>query len=587
MAQSVPPKSPPHQPRRRGNALEDTARFAGILSVVVLVGAAIAIWWKAQGRRLYADWQVRQDVRTAQRAYDGGKFEEAALHARQAAAVDALNPAAARLAAQAYEQLDRPESVRWWRTTAELEGNSPDTVAHWAYAAFRHGDLHSAYVALRSFPADADTAAYHDIAGRVAQERGDLKNAALQFQAALAKAPGDPEIQLRFALMHILSTNEPLRVQSRGLLEKLVNDPKRRPAALTGLIRDSLARGEAAESQRLSDALLATPGTSFADRLVHLSALRAGDSPVFAPELARLQTDAAAEPAKVAQLLLWLGEEKLWDEGFRWHDALPYEIQTASVVMPAVAELYVGRQDWAGLRQWIFNANWADYESHRYAYEALVAVRENPETGIRAAESSWQRAIQAAQDNPIRLSWLAAKGELWVLGRQAETTLWLLVEMDWDAEGALERLDQVYRLLNDAHGLYRVAQHRLLLHPQEPAVMADLVYFGALLRLDMDRLHPQVSRLEKEDVATDPHSVVSRALYQLRVGTPEAAMLLLEKLPRQELELPHRMAVYTFALAKAGDRANARHFLRQVTTETLLPEEFKLVEEARLITGVN
>lgn len=581
-AKSPPSESGARLESRRTQRVARTARQLLWLSVVVVVAAGLTMFWRSKGRQLFGRWQQGRDLQHAELALAEKQYPQAADLARRVALEDSSSLRAARTAALALEQLGSPEAVRWWHRTAQLEQFPAETVARWAYAAFRQNDLPATYAALRMFPRGTDSVSYHDIAGRIALTQGDFVTAAGHFSNALAHSSADPDLQLQAATTALATTNATAHPRARQLLQGLLADPQRSTPALAALTRDALRTGDTTAARRFNEQLLARPNATFADRLVQLSVLRRGQAPEFPAEFARLRDGVANNSEQLAQWLAWMIEEGLAAEALAWFLTLPPEAQNVAPVMSQAAELYVALSDWAGLRQWVFNANWAELESRRFAYQALATLKLTPKAGPQTIDSPWKDAINSARSNPLQLGWLAAKADEWSLPRAAEVTLWLMVDRDYDADNSLERLARLYRGLRQAEGLYRVARRRLERYPADPVAQSEVVYLAALLRVDLDERRKLATQVEAR-AAEAPEYATSAALYRCRLQNPDRALELLRTISKEDLQEPARMALHSLLLAQVGDRASARELLLQLKEADLFPEEKKLVDDARVL----
>jgi tetratricopeptide (TPR) repeat protein len=581
---SKPNADPRRQTSRRA---EKAARFARRmigLAVLIILVALGTLAWNSRGKAVYQRWHRDQQLNAADVALRAKNYEEAARLAREVGAVDLRSLRAARIAAESLQQLGLADSVRWWRRLADLSRYDADSVTQWAGAALQFDDLRSAYAALRQFPRGTDTAAYHDIAGRVALNRDDRDKARFHLKQALEKQPENPEFQARFAEAHLDSPDPTERQRSVELLERLAAGAQS-PRALSTLTQEALGRGDTERASRFSAQLLALTNLTFADRLVHLSVLHQGKSAAFTAELERIRSEATGDPSRLVRWLGWMSAEGLGADALRWFQGLPADGQNQSVVMSAAAELHVALGDWKGLREWVYNANWAELETQRLAYEALAFSR-MALGGPGASEGSWRKALREANGQPQHLHWLAGRAERWELLTAAESTLWLMVQKDVDADGSLDRLAAVYRRLGQADGLLKVAKRQLELHPRDPAFEADVLYFSALLQIETAQLRPLAERVQARSVES-PGAAVAVAMFKARANEAEGGLRILQALPANELTQPARRALLILLLAQDSDRAAARAGLETADPTGLLPEEAQMLVEARALSRLD
>jgi hypothetical protein len=168
----------------------------------------------------------------------------------------------------------------------------------------------------------------------------------------------------------------------------------------------------------------------------------------------------------------------------------------------------------------------------------------------------------------------------------AESTLWLMVQKDVDADGSLDRLAAVYRRLGQADGLLKVAKRQLELHPRDPAFEADVLYFSALLQIETAQLRPLAERVQARS-GESPEAAVAGAMFKARANEAEGGLRILQALPANELTQPARRALLILLLAQDSDRAAARAGLETADPTGLLPEEAQMLVEARALSRLD
>lgn len=579
-ARSDPRRTPS---RRAARDARIARRLIGV-AVAVVIAAGGLLGWQTWGRSAYLAWQRDRQLAAAEQALESRDYASSARLAREVGRGDPQNLKAARIAARSLQLLGQPDAVRWWRRCAELDGFTVESVTEWARNAFQFDDQRSAYAALRQFPRDSDSADFHDFSGRIAASRGDWARARKHFSRALELNPAEPGLQLRFAEAHLDGADPAARSRAVGLLESLAAGPDG-ARSLTSLIREALSRGDAGRAKALSVRLLQLPGLSFDDRLVHLSVLRASGGGEYVAERDRLRDEAIGDPARLTRWLEWSADDGRADEAWQWFRSLAPDRQNFAPVMAAAADLLVARKDWEELRDWIFNANWAELEPRRKAFEALALARSRSGSAS-AALGAWSSALRESEGQPMSLHWLAGRARRWDLPREEEATLWLMVQKDVDADGALEQLAELFRRLGQAEGLLKVAQRQLELHPRDPAFEADLLYYGALLKIEPLKLRPVAERIANH-VESSPAAAVALAMFKARTREAAGGLALIRGLPVEEREVPARRALFALLLALDGDRAAARAELKQPVETGLLREESQMLAEARSLARVD
>jgi len=233
------------------------------------------------------------------------------------------------------------------------------------------------------------------------------------------------------------------------------------------------------------------------------------------------------------------------------------------------------QKNWARLRRWTKEGDWADSEYLRLAYQAYARQQSRQE----GSESVWHDAERACEENPereIRLARLASK---WNLPAQAEQ-LWLRVAHDpLSRREALDSLFAIYRANNDLPNLYLTAMRLHDTSPDEPLIAAEYARLSLLLDRNRDEGR-RVAKQAFDQAPSEPPCAVSQALFLNSEGHAADGIAILQKLPPEQLHDP-RVALYlAVLLLNDGQPEAARAFIDAANAGFVFPEEKKLLEEA-------
>ncbi len=553
-----------------------------VVTVLVLVGIAVA--WKWKGRTLYWRWTRESQIANAERLARKGRLGPAAAAAQTILQVDPINLRATALIADIAGTTGARDVVRWRERLVALEPWNTTNNVMWAQAAIRFNDYLTAMKALSGYPTNPPPPAYyHETAGAVALGVGDVRQAEAHFAEALRLDPTNLTRQLNLAKVRISTEAATGKTDAHKTLERLAGNPEVRYEALGLLAREALAKKDWKTAVRDGRELAARTNAPFEDQLVYLQALRGEGSPSFTNQLGIAQARAAQNPADLARMIVWMNETGFVPQAMAWARSLPVEVRHDRRVGIAIADTFIALQDWLGLRNWVRSADWGELNSYRIAYDAFATgFLASPDIRNAEVEGLWAKAIALIKDDATRLEALAVLADRWRLPKAAEATRWAIVDSGNGEENALLALHRYYLSKDDTLGQYRVAQRLYKLKPDDLAAQNNVIYLGLLLGVADTDLHALADQLHVRSPRNPIHmSTYAFSLY--RRGKTQDAVDVLAQLEPSVLRKPAMAALNGILLAKAGDTVRAREFLKLAENAKLLPEEEKLVTEARAL----
>jgi Flp pilus assembly protein TadD len=560
------------------SSLLRTERVYIKLSLGILAGLClfIALCWG--GHRFYVRWQEHKFMRQAHVALEKNDLRWATMAAQRAYAVNASSLDACRTLADIAERQNSATAIEWRRQVVAIEPDSLPNLLALAGTALRFQQPAIADEALAKVsPAKQSDAGYHAAAARVALTKNDFGAAEKYFREAVRLAPNDPERQLELAEFQLRSDDHAKRDQGRELAESLKSNPKVRLAALHVLINDALRSRSNSTSAELAKELDAMPGAPYADRLLALGILRSLDDPDFAGALNRLESESAKSPEDAAKLATWMNGHNLALLAIDWSKQFPPEMFASVALRFALADSDVRLRDWRALREMLNRGSWDRAESLRLALQAKVARETGDDAGF---EKNWGAAVAKAEGNPERLNMLQTIAFQWKWHDKATAVLWMLAENRATQPEALQALYRYYAAERDTAGLYRTLGRLVAVMPDDPAVKNNFAQLSLLLNAEPARARALARELhEKQPGNAAFASTYAFALY--RNGDFQGAAKIMSSLPPNELNDPSVAAYYGIFLAAAGQNAEASRFLGAGEKAKLLPEEEKLLAEAK------
>lgn len=567
---------------RSGNSTSANRRLIVWLCALLLLAIVGVLGWRTKGAAMYARWRDDRLLATAETLLQEGKLKDASVAARRLFQQDVGNVRAMRIMAQIAMKLGLRDAILWRSRVADLEPGRIESQVELAQTALVFRDLITARAALDRFPPkERDSLFYHETAGTIYFGLGDHLRSEFHFTKALQFAPTDELKQINLARAQLSLPDETSRQAAREMLKKIGPSSAHFGIALNLLTRDAVQRQDFAQAVDFSTQLSKLPTASFSDKLMRLTVLAITDRPAFTNTLEELKVAAVQQPDSLSEFIAWQNNNGLGAPAMAWVRTLPPDLLKTSGPGMAVAELYVAVNDWLGMRNWVRGADWGFWQCLRFGFEAR-AVQNLPHDdqtpGIIAG--LWAKAIQATRKVPSLLETLANTAASWGMATQSEETWWEIANGVSSQENALMTLFREYLLTDNTFGQYRVARKLLQLNSRNLAAKNNTVYFGLLLKLDA----PDLVRLADElyqAAPNDPAYVTTYAFALARQNRLTEALTKMEQLPLVELDKPGINLTFGYLLAEAGDRNRAREYLTKAQAGKLLPEEQKLLEEAK------
>jgi Tfp pilus assembly protein PilF len=546
----------------------------------ISVALSVAALLFSYGPRLCENWHQTRLLHRAAAQLREDKPGEAALTARELVERQPRSLAALFVLAEATEQQNLEETVKWRAQIARLLPNDLDSQLNLASAALRFGKIDLARQALDGVrPADRDRAAFHVVAGWLARAQGNSAEQEQQFAAAVRKEPGNDLYQFNLAALQIHSSDAGKSAKARDTLERLSKLAPYRTGALRALLNDAVARNDPVAADNFAQQLQMSPEVTFGDCLLCLNFYRKLDEKKFRLLLERVKPFAARQPADLAALMDWMSQNGLAGEVAKWADKLSPKKLASPPVSAAVAHAYANTKNWPDLKRWTRGGSWGDNEYLRLAYQA-IAIRHLERNDDEKFQALWAAAEQAASEQPERERTLARLASERNLERESEQLWWRLANHPPMRREALEALRRFYRLNNNLEKLYSVLQRLHQSSPNEAPIAADLARLGIALGQDIERSH-QLAGEAFQRAPNEVNCAVTYAFSLARLGRIADAQAVIQKLPPDQLHDPHA-AVYTaLLLAQAGQLDAARDYLAAAEDGKIYPEEKNLLRETK------
>ena len=509
---------------------------------------------------------------------DRKEYLQAALAARRALQLSPHDLAANRLMAEMAEAVQTKEAVTWRKTIAEMQPGVARNYLDWANSALQFRDAASAGEALSNLDAAGrDTAAYHDIAARLAVLTGQSSQVYAHVAAAAQLEPHNETYQLQFAALQLGSPLADIRKGASAKIEQLTESPKTRREALRLLIQSSLSQGDGPRTLKYANDLMTGPGGTFEDRMLYLKLLGKLKRPEYWWFLAQFGAALPESDEDLVTLLSWMNNNGLGRMTLAWTDELPNQRSERVPVCVAIAEAHALLGNWGKLKSLLQYQKWGDLEFQREALTARVDREEGDEMG---ASSHWTAAVALAADRRTALSALGRFATAWKWEKEYTSLCWTIANGRGHQTSALHQLLRKYTAEGRTRDILRVYNRMLELDPENLNIKNNVAY--ALMILNMEAERAQVIAYEVRN--TEPKNPDFTATYALALhlkGKTESGLKILQQIDEKDRQIPSTALTFGVLLAAVGKNDEARVHLDVAEKGNLLPEEKVLASKAR------
>jgi len=552
-------------------------RRVWFLAALAAVLALVAAFWF--GRPAYRHYKEARSMKLAQVALAKGDDRSAFLELRVVLAINSSNLAATRLMADLFDRGQSPAALGWRRRVSELELSLENKVLFAACALrYEKPPFPIAAQALEEMrPAAETSTSYHLVASQLALKLSRLTDAESPLESAARLEPTNRLHQLNLATIRLQSADTNIAAGARRALAALASDPGLAFPALCSLTADGLAHRDFAAAEDNSRQLQARPEATLEDRFLRLTVLRESRSAELTAALAGVQRECATNSLKVAQAVSWMSARGLARAALEWTASLPAATRGAQPVPMAEAECCLTLADWAGLQDRLMGHRWEEQEFLRLAFLARALREQNKRDG---ANANWRLALSAASKRTEQLLVLLQATRAWGWTDETTDVLWAIAGRVHAEDWPLRILLSDYAARNDTAGVYRVYQALLERHPASVELKNNVATLGLLLGRDLAR--SQALAREVYVAAKTNAALVSTYAFALHAqGKTAEGLKLMQSFPEAELHRPEIALYYAVMLAGSGKKNAAEPYFAAAEKGQPLPEERRLLDQAR------
>ena len=552
-------------------------RWVWVSVIVVLAGFGMVAGPKL--KRAYDRRSASAAVQRAAEALAKGDIQHAMRNARVAYELNPLDVEANRIIAQGLEAAGSPTAQEWRHRLDSIRPGDSENLIAWSRDSLAAGYPDTATDVLgRVKPEDRSSAAYHDVAARIAVTRRDEAEAESHWKEAARLEPKVERYRLSLAVLQRKSGEGTAREEAMEALRELAAKPDSTHAAQRAMLADAMARGDAGRAKEAAAALASAPGATFQDRLTQLSVLQKLKDRKFSQTLADLREVALAKPEELYQLLSWMNGHDLVLLVVEWLREMPRDVLAEPPVCLAVADARTRAKDWDTLLREVEIGKWGANEFARHAYEALAEERQNePE----ASKAAWAQAVTATEQRPERLEILAQWAGAWGWEQRGNELMWKLTATGSAPRRVLDTLWEIAARDRNTTQMRAISKLRMKADPRSLEARNNFAFLSLLIRSTEGGIHEIAEGLYQE-APDHPDVVATYALSLYRREKPAEALSAMQTLKPGQLREPPVARYLGIFLAAVGHGEEAGEYLALGEKGFILPEETNLISEAKV-----
>jgi hypothetical protein len=555
----------------------------GVVVTVIIVGGGLFLAYPRVGK-----WRKDRTLRLVEQYLHTEDYRSAYLLAEQLVHDDPSNVVARRLLARSYEAVAPEQALIEWDNLTKAEPGNPSNYIGYASAALRSGNPDRLSVILPALQKlEPESVEYHRLAAASAMATGNFAQLRSHVDRLVALEPRNPLTRFTLATLQLSSTNPMEIEQGRASMGTFVLGDELRIRATLALISDAPRRWPdeeipARRYTRLVDELkLRGPGA--VPRYVRIQGdrLPAPGLPILIGHMQAQPTLTANDAAMLAQWMLQIGQGR---EALIWLDTRDEPLRSTLLVRQGMATCAAALEAWPRLEQLVSEGAWGPVpvEAVKQAFRAhdLWTAHNDSKAGAQ-----WNNAIRLCEQSLPGLRLLQRLARIWRWPDREAQVLWGIVHQFPADEPAWRALMQSAQVAGNSAELARISQLWVQAVPANPAVRAEWILLGLIIRPNETGLRARAAELFQKHPEI-PACRVAEALALWRASRGREAETLLEEGERLNFELnPHFMLVHGLVQAAVGRKADAEKTLGLLRKVKLLPEERVLLEQAQKAGG--
>ncbi|MBL9139706.1 MAG: hypothetical protein JNK85_27805 [Verrucomicrobiales bacterium] len=551
-------------------------RVRWIAIVVLVVGASIVIPTARPAWQTIKNWRASQFLREAETLLADQQVALAFERARAAIQLVPQRPDAMRLNARILASIGSESSLLIWKRLVEAGQASVEDLETFLETAliFDRTDLAESLIQpLTAQPTPSDRNCR--LIALYQLQTGKPSLALPRARAAYQRAPSNPTNALLFASILSTDPSPDARQEARRILWTLATSGSSQDIeALFRLTQPSL--GERADRERVVEILSQRSNRKAAEEVLLTEArilLSPADASTLAAEaLTRMPREDWEHLTLLSEAFARLGR---YEEVLRLTASGKSFVNRRLFLARYEALLALGKPDEA-YRHLLHT------EAPLPAFELeLARIRGAQEAGdMKGRDAHLQSLLDIAADHPVRIRKVAALAESSTTpgATRVATEAWsrLAARSEAGARDAYRRLQRLADRQGDTWTARDFAKKAARIQTNDANLRLEIARYDLLLGDDLER----ALRVAEEVAKSRTNDLSARAiaaLGQLRLGHPENARHLLDRLVLPDAPPADTLAIVVATLGSNGLESRARDLARQIPMNSLRPEERELI----------
>ena len=537
------------------------------LAAIVVLGVGILPAYRA-----VTAWRARNLAAQSDSLRAKGKLPEAQLKAQAAYLIRPDEPEALRAAARIQTDLREPNSTGFWQALIALGKASPEDRREYVELCLRNSLLPQAEAELQKLMAEAPNASANLwLLSQMRLAKGDVAHSIEFATQARDKDPANERYQLFVGSIQFDSPDGATRDSSRRTVWRIAREPD--PLSLDAIA--FLAKRSQLTPDQLRDLIQILDKHPLAKTPQQLLALGL--------EI-RLEPERKADLLKQASAKFRAGPAEDLDSFAAWlNGQIEFDQTLASLPLEQALKRRVSfilhMDALGGLGRWQAVQRILDTPDLPLSRTVVQAFRARTALQLKRPEDAtlaWRRALNAAQDDPEELVFLAQYAEKNNEFDYSARAFHALAKVAANPLPVYLTLSQLLQQHGSTEDLRDVLNEMADKWPRNSAFKNDAAYLNLLLEKDLVRSKQTAEQLVREN----PQFLSMRstlALAYLRLKDPAAALNVYSDANYDWRQaLPANAAVYVAVLAANGKTNDAGALALTLPIESLRKEEREL-----------
>lgn len=546
----------------------------GVLFVFVLAYVARTQLWPA-----YREWRIGSLNRMAEELIAAGDGPNALLLIRRNLSDRPNDLTTSKLGVRAALLRDSVSALSFQANVARLEP-TPENAVQMLRLALRFRSM----VMVKELVDDPENIAsqhpdYHELAAAYHAEIGQPALAVPHLVSLSRLRPNDKQVDLSLAEMELLAERNVMPDEWRAKVRGLATDPNLARIARLLLLREALVRNAAEDALAAADALVSEAHLRVSDRLLVLRAFQLHSPDQFQAKFDAFIEEVNAVPAQTSVALAGLIDMlRLPAQVEKWFEDLPSELQSQEAIRLQLGRALFAQEKWSPMLSSLVGSPWATNEELRLTY---LAAAHRGLGNVREAADLWRSAVISVSQDQRRLRRLESLIVPWGWRDERYALVWELFNLNPSDVALRDDLISYELRRGNTANVNKIFARLLQVSPEDRVIRNNFAYTSLLLDTNVVSAHLYAREVFLEN-SENPVFKTTYALALYRQGSVQEAWDMMESMSMRERPLPARIALHAFFSSRLGKARLAQDLLNDLVVADLMPEEQRLIQQARL-----